>query len=1089
MNRLFGALSLSLTLFALPAASFAACVTQVIQFNQTVNGTLATDDCVDHNANGKDYYYDYFEFVGTAGQQVAISNTSTTVDPDLLLVYPDNETVVYNDDAGGSTNARIPETGFFTLPASGKYHIAVSTAISLQTGSYTLTLTLNAPPPPPPPPPTGALKTFEFFNIDLQHFFVTAVPAEATAIDSGSAGPGWVRTGASYEVLGSAATSFLFSDLKALLAPSPVCRFYGTPGIGPNSHFYTADANECNIVKQDPGWKFEEISFYIQQPVFGSCPAGTLPIYRLYNNRAQFNDSNHRFVTSKQTFLAMGEQGWTMEGIVMCTTGVTAPVGVTGGTFKDASGAGIEVAPGKLPGYVNATAPSARPASSLPPGLTVNPNHGESNVTSGAPGYEVNLTGDSGFTTTSAGAVAITLPFNAAAVFAPDLSAPGKVQARILNPDDQSVVDLTGDVTTAGGSGMIKVETRGLPRRFFGSVIYNPNIEAATSDEATPQAIAPSSSADLKVDKVTWPAQSWCVLYNRANPNLIAAVKTVLGIAGNPTPHQIRSVIIDKVGRNAKTAQTIYENHGLNGPNLLIARTCGAGVDRYNIHMVDGGSFFQSDDPGEVVGSNGHHFGRLYIGNGRVDDSANTDLGTVLASVAHEMLHAIQNSYELLGSTPKGYKEGSAAVYGKTIDNGGVLKVRSETEMLSSSLMSPAAGEAYGNEDFFAYVARQYNAGSLDYLSGLFARMDSGIPANTYNPDASVMYNAMDAQFNAAFSQSLQTVYLDFLKQRALTHNATSQFGRAGEVVNGLARNLFGAGAISDQNVVLATCANQKISLSWPGVDSFAARVIVIKRTGADPPANSNGPTLQVKITPSSSSVGALWNGWVYRGGVATALAAVNKFANWGKTAPDEVSIVVANLDPASAGAFDFEISCGGLAIDSIAPVRGPVGTVVTINGSGFGTAADTRKVTFNGVQATTVNFASDTLATATVPQNASTGNVVVEVNGQASNGVPFEVVAQCSATQNAGGDTPDTRTIELGKPAGTFNFTYDTYFQQDRIIVRYQNSTLFDTGCVGASGTRALTYNGTSTSINVEVIPNCAGGTGTAWTYSVSCP
>ena len=83
----------------------------------------------------------------------------------------------------------------------------------------------------------------------------------------------------------------------------------------------------------------------------------------------------------------------------------------------------------------------------------------------------------------------------------------------------------------------------------------------------------------------------------------------------------------------------------------------------------------------------------------------------------------------------------------------------------------------------------------------------------------------------------------------------------------------------------------------------------------------------------------------------------------------------------------------------------------------------------------------------------------------------------------------PDTRTIELGKPAGTFNFTYETYAQEDEIIVRYQGVTLFDTGCVGANGTRSLSYSGTSTSITVQVIPNCKGGSGTAWNYSVSCP
>ena len=42
-----------------------------------------------------------------------------------------------------------------------------------------------------------------------------------------------------------------------------VCRFFGTPNVGPNSHFYTADAAECAKVKTYPAWTFEGIAFYI----------------------------------------------------------------------------------------------------------------------------------------------------------------------------------------------------------------------------------------------------------------------------------------------------------------------------------------------------------------------------------------------------------------------------------------------------------------------------------------------------------------------------------------------------------------------------------------------------------------------------------------------------------------------------------------------------------------------------------------------------------------------------------------------------------------------------------------------------------
>jgi hypothetical protein len=95
-----------------------------------------------------------------------------------------------------------------------------------------------------------------------------------------------------------------------------------------------------------------------------------------------------------------------------------------------------------------------------------------------------------------------------------------------------------------------------------------------------------------------------------------------------------------------------------------------------------------------------------------------------------------------------------------------------------------------------------------------------------------------------------------------------------------------------------------------------------------------------------------------------------------------------------------------------------------------------------------------------------------------------------CGSTQVAGGDTPVTRTVELGRSSGTFNFSYNTYQIADRIVVTYQGKTLFDTSCVGTSGSVNLTYAGTATSVTVSVTPNCSGGgSSTQWTFTVGCP
>ena len=78
-------------------------------------------------------------------------------------------------------------------------------------------------------------------------------------------------------------------------------------------------------------------------------------------------------------------------------------------------------------------------------------------------------------------------------------------------------------------------------------------------------------------------------------------------------------------------------------------------------------------------------------------------------------------------------------------------------------------------------------------------------------------------------------------------------------------------------------------------------------------------------------------------------------------------------------------------AIGSLSPIAGPEGTTVEITGTSFGAMQGTSSVTFNGTGATPTSW-SDTSITVTVPVGATTGNVVVTVGGQASNGVSFAV-------------------------------------------------------------------------------------------------
>jgi hypothetical protein len=155
-------------------------------------------------------------------------------------------------------------------------------------------------------PPGTFVIVYEFYNTNLKHYFRTSSLAEANAIDLGSAGPGWVRTGDNFTAFAPGIDAVGFD----------VCRFYT---FGANSHFYTAFADECNFLKSPAsGWVYEELSFRIQLPVSQACPSGTLPVYRLYNNRFAFNDSNHRFTTRFAEVAPLEAQGWRYEGVAFC---------------------------------------------------------------------------------------------------------------------------------------------------------------------------------------------------------------------------------------------------------------------------------------------------------------------------------------------------------------------------------------------------------------------------------------------------------------------------------------------------------------------------------------------------------------------------------------------------------------------------------------------------------------------------------------------------------------------------------------------------------------------------------------------------
>ncbi|HEX4934712.1 MAG TPA: hypothetical protein VFV33_16095, partial [Gemmatimonadaceae bacterium] len=158
----------------------------------------------------------------------------------------------------------------------------------------------------------------EYHHAALDHYFVTASPAEIGGMDRGDQ-PGWQRTGLGFFVVDAGDTSATTSF--------PVCRFYGRPEYGLNTHFYSGSADECAAVPQKWPMQWLEESgnvFRTFMPdVDGTCPADTLPVYRSWNGRS---DSNHRFTMDASVHRSMMARGSMAEGVGSPAVAMCSPL-------------------------------------------------------------------------------------------------------------------------------------------------------------------------------------------------------------------------------------------------------------------------------------------------------------------------------------------------------------------------------------------------------------------------------------------------------------------------------------------------------------------------------------------------------------------------------------------------------------------------------------------------------------------------------------------------------------------------------------------------------------------------------------------
>jgi hypothetical protein len=176
--------------------------------------------------------------------------------------------------------------------------------------------------PPSFPAPHPSVEVTEYYHAGFDHYFMTADESEKARLDSGVT-KGWSRTGFGFTA---------YAPASGAPNASPVCRFYGRPEAGLDSHFYSASAKECaEVAARFPSsWAFESSNvFEVETPAAGGGCSGTslAPVYRAFNGRS---DANHRYSIHALDQKAMQQQGWqpegvTSAGVVMCALAVSRP--------------------------------------------------------------------------------------------------------------------------------------------------------------------------------------------------------------------------------------------------------------------------------------------------------------------------------------------------------------------------------------------------------------------------------------------------------------------------------------------------------------------------------------------------------------------------------------------------------------------------------------------------------------------------------------------------------------------------------------------------------------------------------------------
>jgi|GEM_PF-2381064 len=476
-----------------------------------------------------------------------------------------------------------------------------------------------------------------------------------------------------------------------------------------------------------------------------------------------------------------------------------------------------------------------------------------------------------------------------------------------------------------------------------------------------------------------------------------------------------------------------YVQMGFKEPSLPIIPSRGKRIihisSAQDVLSGAGGTYTASREP-EAPGL----IGQIYINYDEYKTTSGNE-SKIKNSIAHEMFHAVQHSYET--SKPQfvfdtglndgsggfsayssaAYMDGTANMIGYTYatrnsvagtDTSVNLEWSAAPLMLDEAMdaYSYVDGGPYRRQDFFQYVAKHYRGGKYDYLPLMFQKLHQGVSALTATADentsdpvvaASVKAflagyrNGVDAAFRQSFNGTgLPEAYAFFVLDRAYLHSRDAQLfmddASLGE--NTLNTSLF-------KSSIPSWYPDINSSIVLDGIPPLSTRVVRFK---ALPNASQTPLTINISVEggelkekgvrivfiPESGGNGApgiLEQMQIANGSTMSIPATEPVWAT--------IFLINSHIEDKTAK-VTLSLDNSQISITSISPTSGPVGTSIIINGRGFGTTQGAVTIQPSNAlgKAATVTSWSDTKITATIPTGAKTGVIVITKSGGSQNSV-----------------------------------------------------------------------------------------------------